>query len=76
MHENICELILIESSLDETAMNQFLIFFLQGTLLFFGHQDTLNDPKVFPEPEKFKPERWLNKEDIKIKMTNFGLGEF
>ncbi|KAK7595184.1 hypothetical protein V9T40_001617 [Parthenolecanium corni] len=47
----------------------------QGTLLFFGHQDTLNDPTIFNEPKQFRPERFLKKEEIKIKMTNFGLGK-
>ena len=33
--------------------------FPKGTSIALALYSMLNDPKVFPEPDKFKPERWL-----------------
>ena len=35
------------------------MFFPKGTSIVLALYSMLRDPEVFPEPDKFKPERWL-----------------
>lgn len=53
-------------------------FVPKDTLLFMSLWSLLHDEKHFPEPEKFKPERFLNEEGKFDKsspnMINFGMG--
>ena len=35
------------------------MFFPKGTIMTLAFFSMLRDPEAFPEPDKFKPERWL-----------------
>ena len=52
------------------------VFFPKGTRISLALYSMLRDPEVFPEPDKFKPERWLT-EDPAVKARAgmvFGIG--
>ncbi|OAX33123.1 cytochrome P450, partial [Rhizopogon vinicolor AM-OR11-026] len=48
-----------------------------GTTVFGNHWAISRDPEVYPEPDKFKPERWINdqgrpRDDLKYFVYGFG----
>ncbi|XP_062602732.1 cytochrome P450 2C37-like isoform X6 [Saccostrea cucullata] len=53
--------------------------FPKGTTVLFLLESALMDPETFPEPSKFKPERFLDdngrcREDLKDKLISFSVG--
>lgn len=46
----------------------------RGTILFANIWAIQRDPKVWVEPEKFMPERFLNEKDMGFKFVPFGAG--
>ncbi|KAI1436831.1 cytochrome P450 [Xylaria sp. CBS 124048] len=41
-----------------------------GTAVSMSHRDIMLDPEVYPEPMKFKPERWLQ-DDLELMNRNY-----
>lgn len=60
-------------ALRDTMLNGYAIS--SGMVIHFSYLGAHTDPKVFPEPNKFRPERWEeeNKDD-RSKMFAFGAG--
>lgn len=52
------------------------IYIQKGTTIFIGVWHMLNDPELYPEPEKFNPERYKNSDEEmkKVMDLNFGFG--
>lgn len=47
----------------------------KGTSLFFLTMGIMRDPKYFPDPEKFDPERWTPENKAKMRpYTQLGFG--
>ena len=67
---------LLHSAMRDTEANGY--YFKKGTIFIANIQKFLRDPKEFPEPESFNPERFIC-EDGKIKKIEyfvpFGIGK-
>nr|XP_033776812.1 cholesterol side-chain cleavage enzyme, mitochondrial [Geotrypetes seraphini] len=49
-------------------------FIPSGTLVQVGLYAMARDPSIFAKPEKYRPERWLEKENNHFKKLGFGFG--
>ncbi|KAG0707632.1 cytochrome P450 [Suillus ampliporus] len=46
-----------------------------GTTVYGNHWSICRDPEVYPEPEAFKPQRWIDDQGhLRDDLTNFGFG--
>ena len=58
---NVAPFAVMHSNRVEARINQYTI--PEHSIVMFALSEVLNDPKLFPEPEKFKPERFLKEEN-------------
>jgi cytochrome P450 len=75
---------LVPSNLPHTSNEDFVYngyIFPKGAMVFGVLDSVLNDPEIFPEPSKFKPERFLDTNGIchgeqKDKLIPFSIGKY
>ena len=76
---NVAPFAVLHSVHVDTNLNQYKV--PAHSKIVFAITEVLNDPKYFPEPEKFKPERFLNHVDGKMiykahpALVPFGVGK-
>ena len=76
---NVAPFAVFHSNHVATHLNQFKI--PPHAVIVFALTEVLNNPKYFPEPEKFKPERFLKEVDSKLvyephpALVYFGIGK-